>query len=61
MLRNRLYNGCTFLLTDRESGLEGEYHEPNPELRFRRFASSLVGYVTGFLDYEGSSPSRFDV
>lgn len=52
MMRNRLYDGCAFLLTDRESGLDGGYREPNPELRFRRFAASLTGHIRGYLDYE---------
>jgi hypothetical protein len=56
LLRKRLYNGCAFLLSDAERGPEGGYTEPNPELTFRRFISSLTGYVQGFLDYEDRRP-----
>jgi hypothetical protein len=58
LLRNRLYDGCAYLLSDEKSGLEGNYSEPNEELQFRRFASSLVGHIRAHLDFEGTSQSR---
>ena len=41
LLRERLYDGAAFLLTDQADGLKGEYGEPSPELGFERFLSSL--------------------
>lgn len=52
MVRQRLADEATFILSDEESGLDGEYTEPNPELTFRRFLSSLVAHVRSYLDYE---------
>lgn len=49
LLRERLYDGTCLILSEREPGLEGEYREPHPELRFRSFASDLVAHVEGFL------------
>lgn len=49
LLRERLYDGACFVLSERESGREGGYREPHPELRFRAFASALVSHVEGFL------------
>ena len=59
LLRERLYDGSVFLLSDQESGLAGEFREPNTELEFRRFASSLVGHIKGYLDFEGGTQTRF--
>jgi hypothetical protein len=42
LLRERLYDGACFLLSDGTSGRDGLYREPNPELGFRNFAESLV-------------------
>jgi len=52
MVRKRLVNESAFLLTDEEQGLDGEYWEPNEELRFDRFAQSLASHVAGHIDYE---------
>ena len=41
LLRERLYDGVAFLLSDQAGGLKGEYDEPSPELGFERFLSSL--------------------
>jgi hypothetical protein len=46
LLRERLYDGACFMLTDRENGRAGAYREPNPELTFERFAESLVARAT---------------
>jgi hypothetical protein len=34
LLRERLYDGTCFLLSDRSSGAKGAFHEPSPELSF---------------------------
>lgn len=52
MLRERLVNGAAFITSDEPSGLEGEYEEPNTELAFKRFASSLVSHVRTHVEYE---------
>lgn len=52
MVRQRLVNSAAFLLSDGEVGLDGEYWEPNEELRFERFARTLTGYVQGHIDTE---------
>lgn len=49
LLRERLYDGTCLVLSDQRTGLEGNYREPHPELRFRTFASDLVAHAEGFL------------
>lgn len=60
LLRQRLYDGCAFLLSDEEIGSEGEYREPNEELTFRRFAGSLIGHIKGYMEFQGTAQERFD-
>ncbi len=43
LVRSRLYDAGCFLLSAQEGGLKGEYVEPNPELSFRNFVTSLLG------------------
>ena len=50
MVRKRVVNEATFMLSDEEQGLQGEYWEPNAELRFDRFARSLASHVQGHID-----------
>lgn len=50
LVRQRLVNEGVFILSDEENGLEGEYREPNEELRFMRFARSLTSHVRGHID-----------
>lgn len=50
LVRQRLVNEGAFLLSDEENGLEGDYWEPNEELRFTRFAQSLTSHVRGHID-----------
>jgi hypothetical protein len=52
MVRQRVVNEAAFLLSDEQRGLEGEYWESNEELRFRRFARSLVSHVQGHIDIQ---------
>lgn len=58
MVRQRLVNEAAFMLTDEESGLNGEYWEPNQELQFKRFARSLASHVEGHIDIQ---QDQFDV
>jgi hypothetical protein len=42
LVRARLYDAGCFLMSAREGGLKGKYREPNPELSFRNFVTSLL-------------------
>lgn len=42
LMRKRLYDACCFLMSSAEEGLKGEYREPNQELCFRNFVTSLL-------------------
>lgn len=47
LLRERLYDGTCFLMTAREEGIaSGAYDEPNQELGFRNFVTSLLAHAT---------------
>ncbi len=52
MVRQRLVNNAAFILSDEERGLDGEYWEPNEELKFRRFCRSLIAHVEGQIDIQ---------
>jgi hypothetical protein len=52
LVRKRLYDGATFILSDADRGTDGGYTEPDPELSFKRFIGSLVGHIKGVLEYE---------
>jgi hypothetical protein len=43
LVRERLYDSACFLLSDANSGPKGTYREPNPELSFSNFITSLLG------------------
>ena len=45
LMRERLYDSACLLVSDRISGLEGNYKELDPELSFRKFAASLLGHA----------------
>ncbi|MEF8894569.1 PaeR7I family type II restriction endonuclease [Halodesulfurarchaeum sp.] len=42
LVRKRIVNESAFLLSNEDSGLEGEYWQPNMELRIERFVRSLT-------------------
>jgi len=46
LLRERLYDGACLMLSTAETGPDGEYSEPNPELTFAKFVTPLVAHVT---------------
>jgi hypothetical protein len=52
MVRQRLVDQAAFLTSNKQRGLDGEHTDPNPELTFERFLSSLVAHVKSHLDYE---------
>ncbi len=45
LLRERLYDGVCLILSDKKSGLRGHFTEPNPELSFTTFATSLSAHA----------------
>lgn len=47
LIREGLYDGAAFVLSNRRDGLTGGYREPNDEIGFRTFAASLVGRIAG--------------
>ncbi len=42
LVRRRLYDACCLLMSPRGAGARGVYREPNPELAFRAFVTSLL-------------------
>ena len=49
LLRERLYDGACLLLTDSETGLRGGYREPNSEIGFMPFVTSLLAHVMAYV------------
>lgn len=45
LLRDRLYDGACFLLSNAASAVNGDYTEPHPELTFAKFANPLLAQV----------------
>jgi hypothetical protein len=49
LVLERLYDSACFIMSDRESGLEGKYTEPAQDLRFTDFVASLVGKAAEYV------------
>jgi hypothetical protein len=45
LLRDRLYDGACFLVSDASSAQSGDYDEPHPELTFAKFVTPLIAQV----------------
>ncbi len=43
LVRDRLYDAACFILSDSQTGPQGVYKEPSPELSFQNFITSLLG------------------
>jgi hypothetical protein len=43
LVRERLYDSSCFILSDRETGPQGDFRQPSPELSFPNFLFSLLG------------------
>jgi hypothetical protein len=43
LMRERLYDSACLLLSEPVAGLQGVYREPNAEIGFRSFLTSLTG------------------
>lgn len=48
LVRERLYDAACLLLSDRDSGVKGRYSEPNAEVNFKNFATSLSAHAIAF-------------
>jgi hypothetical protein len=48
LLRERLYDGASLLLTPKAGGRRGQFHCPNQELSFRTFAAGLSARAVAF-------------
>lgn len=48
LVRERLYDATCLLLSGRNNGVNGGYSEPNTELDFTNFATSLSAHATAF-------------
>ena len=46
LIRERHYNVASFILSDRQKGIKGEYNEPADDLTFEIFAKSLVTHAS---------------
>jgi hypothetical protein len=48
MVRERHNNAASFLLSDREKGINGIFQEPADDLTFEIFARSLLTHVSAY-------------
>jgi len=48
LIRERLYDGASLLLTSRAGGRKGKFKSPNDELSFRTFAASLSAHAIAY-------------
>jgi hypothetical protein len=46
LLRDRLYDGACFLLSNSAAAIQGHYIEPHPELTFSKFVTPLIAHVS---------------
>ena len=49
LVRERLYDATCLLLSDRNNGVNGHYSEPNEEVNFKTFATSLSAHAIAFV------------
>jgi hypothetical protein len=48
LLRERLYDGASLLLTTHGDGIAGKFTSPSDELSFRTFAAGLMAHAMAF-------------
>jgi hypothetical protein len=58
LVRARLYDAGCFLMSSREGGLKGEYREPNLELSFHNFVTSLLARAIAVARTQQPGPSE---
>ncbi|WP_133511435.1 PaeR7I family type II restriction endonuclease [Candidatus Thiosymbion oneisti] len=49
LVRERLYDATCLLLSDRDGGVRGKYSEPNREINFKKFVTSLSAHTMAFV------------
>jgi hypothetical protein len=57
LVRARLYDAGCFLMSSRKGGRKGVYREPDPELSFRTFATSLLARAIAVARTQPPGPS----
>ncbi|HYV38702.1 MAG TPA: PaeR7I family type II restriction endonuclease [Gemmataceae bacterium] len=58
LVRARLYDAGCFLMSSRQGGLKGNYREPNPELNFPNFVTSLLGRAIAVARTQRTGPEE---
>ena len=48
LLRERLYDGASLLLTAKEDGIKGQFRSPSEELSFAKFAAGLSAHAIAY-------------
>ena len=48
LIREQLYDATCFLMSSKEEGLKGNYFEPNEEIGFKPFATSLMAHAMAY-------------
>lgn len=48
LLRERLYDGASLLLTTKDGGQDGNYKSPSEEINFRTFATGLTAHAIAY-------------
>jgi hypothetical protein len=56
--REGLYDATAFLMSEKDSGLDGEYIEPSPELAFRNLAATLYGRAIAYCKQRGGTAKQ---
>jgi len=49
LIRERLYDGACLILSEEKTGLQGFLREPDPEIGFMPFATSLLAHITAYV------------
>ena len=58
LVRERFYDATCLLVSDRKNGLNGAYSEPNEEINFRNFATSLSAHAIAFVNMRQHEQQR---
>lgn len=58
LVRSRLYDAACLLLSPRDGGATGGYREPNSELNFRTFITSLLGRTMAVATMQPPGPAE---
>lgn len=50
LVRREIVDGCVFMTSSEDTGLDGGFNEPNPDLSFQQFLDDLVARVGAQID-----------